>query len=426
MANEFDEDQFERDLEHRGRSRSRSFIVDDDDDNNGASHEDVDVTVPRERGRSQSFCSENGDDDDDNGNQSDKIAKAASLSKVYMKGSQPIDPNNLPPPKSGRKRNTKQQTGALSDKALNTLSEGLHNSARINKQNLSEEEMEELKMAKEEAENLKKEKEVKKPSASKRAFAFASKAKSSILNRALGNRLSSSKDEGSNSTAGSFTSHSSLSSFSGRKSNLSEPGKERKRQKLKLLLLGDSGVGKTSLLRVISGDKFSESMLATAGVDFKIRNIAIENYDVQLQVWDTAGQERFHRITATYYKGADGIILVYDVNDRNGFDNVGYWMNNIQQYSGNKLPAMLLVGNKIDLPNRAVSQDEGKSTSSQYHCRFLETSAKTSENVEDAVVTIATDALFLALNEGMSQKELLEKEKKYGRGGLHKENCVIS
>lgn len=311
----------------------------------------------------------------------------------------------------------------MSDKALNTLSEGLKGKANLK---VTEEELEEMKMAREEAENLKKEKEVKKPSASKRAFAFASKAKSTLMNRALGSRNSEGSSSISTTTSGSSISSDKSSSLVAKSISIdaSVPGQPRKRRKLKLLLLGDSGVGKSSLLRIMSGDKFSESMLATAGVDFKIRNIAIEDYDVALQVWDTAGQERFHRITATYYKGADGIILVYDVNDRNGFDNVGYWMNNIQQYA-NQLPAMLLVGNKIDLPHRAVSEDEGKATSNEYSCRFLETSAKTSMNVEDALMTVATDALFLSLNEGMSQKELLEKEKLYGRRGLHKENCTI-
>lgn len=405
---DFDNGQFELDLASRGRSRSRSFCAEDEEDSGGG------------RRRGQSFCSDSGQEEDDDGQQDQMIAKAANLSKVYMKGSQPVDPNNLPVSKSGgRKRQTKQQTGALSDKALNTLSEGLKGKANLNK--VTEEELEEMKMAREEAENLKKEKQVKKPSASSRAFAFARKAKSTLMHRASGNHRESLTSQSAS------IDDSDKSSSVGCKSitlDTSAPGEPRKRRKLKLLLLGDSGVGKSSLLRIMSGDKFSESMLATAGVDFKIRNIQIEDYDVALQVWDTAGQERFHRITATYYKGADGIILVYDVNDRNGFDNVGYWMNNIQQYA-NQLPAMLLVGNKIDLPHRAVSQDEGKATSDEYSCRFLETSAKTSMNVEDALMTVATDALFLSLNEGMGQKELLEKEKLYGRRGLHKENCTI-
>lgn len=158
------------------------------------------------------------------------------------------------------------------------------------------------------------------------------------------------------------------------------------------------GVGKTSLIRIFSGDTFSDSMLATAGVDFKLREMQIETEVVSLQIWDTAGQERFHRITATYYKGAHAIILVYDVNDKKGFDNVGYWMNNIQQYSSPNLPAMLLVGNKIDLPNRVIPPESGQLAAQKYHCRFLETSAKTSQNCDDALHTIVADALYLSLN----------------------------
>ncbi|GLE06102.1 hypothetical protein PINS_up015313 [Pythium insidiosum] len=198
-----------------------------------------------------------------------------------------------------------------------------------------------------------------------------------------------------------------------------------KRHKLKLLLLGDSGVGKTSLMRVFSGDEFSESMLATAGVDFKLRNIAIGDEEIALQIWDTAGQERFHRITATYYKGANGIVLVYDVSDKKSYDNVGYWMNNIRQYASPNMPAMLLVGNKIDLPNRVVGTEEGVATAKQYDVRFIETSAKTSENTNGALETIARDAFFMSLNPNVTQKTLMEKEKSL-LGRRNKENCVIS
>ncbi|KDO16763.1 hypothetical protein SPRG_17752 [Saprolegnia parasitica CBS 223.65] len=177
-------------------------------------------------------------------------------------------------------------------------------------------------------------------------------------------------------------------------------------------------------MRVFSGDEFSESMLATAGVDFKLRQLRLEDeHDVALQIWDTAGQERFHRITSTYYKGANGIILVYDVSDKRGFDNVGYWMKNIQQYSTPNMPAMLLVGNKIDLPTRIVPSEDGQAAASQYNCRFIETSAKTSENTSDALETIARDALIMTLNPSMTQRELLERER---RGKLTHDNCTIS
>jgi small GTP-binding protein len=133
-------------------------------------------------------------------------------------------------------------------------------------------------------------------------------------------------------------------------------------------------------------------------VDFKLRHISLDGEnEIALQIWDTAGQERFHRITATYYKGANGIVLVYDVTDRKGFDNVGYWMNNIKQFSGSTIPAMLLVGNKTDLPNRTVSSQEGQATAAQYNCRFIETSAKTSYNTNGALETIARDAFLMSV-----------------------------
>lgn len=357
----------------RGRSRSRSFIADEEE----TGTDDVDVEIeknirlrgrlrshsfsdyssgeeatPTSRRRSRSFVSENGSSSDEGeSSRQDAVAKATSMSKLYLAGSKPIDPNSLPKPK--QKRNTKKQTGALSKKALGALSEGLQSSVRLNDKQLTEAEVEENKLAEQEASQLKDDKAAKKTvTATSRAKQLANKA-AGFKSRFLGGMGSR-----SSTTDESIT---------------EAPPRPKKKHKLKLLLLGDSGVGKTSLIRVFSGDPFSESMLATAGVDFKLRNITIEEEEVALQVWDTAGQERFHRITTAYYKGANGIVLVYDVNDRKGFDNVGYWMNNIQQNS-QQMPAMLLVGNKIDLPNRAVSPEEGLAAASQYHCRFLGTS----------------------------------------------------
>ncbi|CAN0052102.1 unnamed protein product, partial [Choristocarpus tenellus] len=138
--------------------------------------------------------------------------------------------------------------------------------------------------------------------------------------------------------------------------------KENMRQKgdevdhtIRILLLGDSGVGKTSLMLRFSGDKFAPNLLSTAGVDFKVQTLDIRGRRVRCQIWDTAGQEKFHVITRAYYRGAHGIALVYDVTDTDSFRNVNYWMANIQtQAEAGQGIQKIILGNKIDLQERVV------------------------------------------------------------------------
>jgi len=116
---------------------------------------------------------------------------------------------------------------------------------------------------------------------------------------------------------------------------------------IKLLLIGDSGVGKSCLLLRYSDDSFTSSFITTIGIDFKIKSIIIETSKVKLQVWDTAGQERFRTITTAYYRGAMGILLVYDVTDENSFANVRNWMRQIDQNASANVNR-LLIANKCD------------------------------------------------------------------------------
>ncbi|KAI0927851.1 GTP-binding protein of the rab, variant 2 [Taiwanofungus camphoratus] len=121
----------------------------------------------------------------------------------------------------------------------------------------------------------------------------------------------------------------------------------------KLLLIGDSGVGKSCLLLRFAEDAFTDSYLSTIGVDFKIRTIELEGKTVKLQIWDTAGQERFRTIAAAYYRGAHGIVVVYDVTDNESFENVKGWLHEIERYASETVKK-LLIGNKSDLVERKV------------------------------------------------------------------------
>ncbi|CAB1099861.1 unnamed protein product [Ectocarpus sp. CCAP 1310/34] len=138
------------------------------------------------------------------------------------------------------------------------------------------------------------------------------------------------------------------------KENLRQKGDDFDRT-IRILLLGDSGVGKTSLMTRFSEDKFAPTLISTAGVDYKVQTLDINGKRVRCQIWDTAGQERFHVITRTYYRGAHGIALAYDVTDDDSFKNVNYWMANIQTHAepGHRMQKMIL-GNKVDIEDRAV------------------------------------------------------------------------
>ena len=157
----------------------------------------------------------------------------------------------------------------------------------------------------------------------------------------------------------------------------------------KLLLIGDSGVGKSSLLLRFADNTFTESFISTIGVDFKIRTLNIGGANVKLQIWDTAGQERFRTITSSYYRGAHGIIIVYDVTNPDSFNNVQKWVQEIERYATDSVQK-LLVGNKADLVSeRKVDAADAKDFASQLGLDLLEASAKNATGVEEAFVRLS-------------------------------------
>ncbi len=151
---------------------------------------------------------------------------------------------------------------------------------------------------------------------------------------------------------------------------------------IKILMIGDSSVGKTSIMMRYANDKFSSSFITTIGIDFITKNIEMSGKKVRLQIWDTAGQERFRAITTSYFKGANIILVIYDVSDESTFENVKYWLQTINDctsdYSG-----IILVGNKIDLEvTRKISYGEGAELAKKYNIEFFECSAKKNINVD--------------------------------------------
>ncbi|KAM9765887.1 ras-related protein Rab-8B [Menidia menidia] len=161
----------------------------------------------------------------------------------------------------------------------------------------------------------------------------------------------------------------------------------------KLLLIGDSGVGKTCLLFRFSEDAFNTTFISTIGIDFKIRTVDLDGKKVKLQIWDTAGQERFRTITTAYYRGAMGIMLVYDITNEKSFDNIRNWIRNIEEHASSDVERMVL-GNKSDMSDRRqVSRERGEKLAIDYGIKFLETSAKSSINVDEAFLTLARDIM---------------------------------
>lgn len=189
-----------------------------------------------------------------------------------------------------------------------------------------------------------------------------------------------------------------LAAATHQQTNQISPDSEPSRR-IKLLLLGDSGVGKSSLILRWTLDAFSPSMISTVGVNFKTRKILHNNEIVQVQVWDTAGQEQFHKITTSYYKGAQGIMLVYDVSDVKKLENVEYWIKNIKSHASDSVQ-VVLVGNKIDLrtsdPHRpCIDTERGKEIARRFSVPFFETSAKESSHVDEAFTTLVAQIIDL-------------------------------
>jgi len=180
---------------------------------------------------------------------------------------------------------------------------------------------------------------------------------------------------------------------------------------LKVLMLGDGGTGKTSLLLRYAESKFQQNLLSTIGIDFKVKHILVDGLRTKLQIWDTAGQERFRAITTSYFKGSHACMLVYDVTDRESFLNINTWTRQIRDH-GDLNTNILLVANKCDdSVNRNVSTLEGQKLAGENNVTYLEVSAKTNFQVVEAFNIIAVETKRRLLGEAKDLKGINLKEK---------------
>lgn len=155
---------------------------------------------------------------------------------------------------------------------------------------------------------------------------------------------------------------------------------------LKILLVGDTNVGKSSILLRFTDDTFDNEKCPTIGVDFKVKLISLNGVKVKLALWDTAGQERFRTLTPAYYRGAQGVILVYDVSNAQSFRQLDEWLQEVDRYATKPDIVKMVIGNKIDKESsdRVVSREEGLRFARRHRMLFLETSAKTAVGVQMA------------------------------------------
>lgn len=178
----------------------------------------------------------------------------------------------------------------------------------------------------------------------------------------------------------------------------------------KILTIGESAVGKTCLLLRFTDNTFNTDFISTVGIDFKIQICKIKEKMVKLQVWDTSGQERFKTITKTYYKGGDGILLVYDVTDRSSFMSLKNWMRQIELNAKENVPK-IMVGNKCDKTDRKVTYEEGEKVAKDFGVPFMETSAKEDINVNEVFknLTIRIMDQYDKLNINKDDKQMKDR-----------------
>ena len=176
-----------------------------------------------------------------------------------------------------------------------------------------------------------------------------------------------------------------------------------------VLLLGNSNVGKSSLFLRFVDDIWNDTFVPTIGVDFKIKTFDIDEKKIKMQIWDTAGQERFKNIIASYYRGAHGILLIYDVTDKDSFKNLSNWIIEIEKNSSKQV-LKVLIGNKTDLEDkRVVTYNQGKEFADTYGLKYIETSAKKNLNVNEAFETLGRE-LIIASEEKKITKQKQNKK----------------
>ena len=185
-----------------------------------------------------------------------------------------------------------------------------------------------------------------------------------------------------------------------------------KKPRVKLLILGDSGLGKSSILLRYTDDKFNHSHITTIGLDFKSKTIEIEGKQLELQIWDTAGHEKYRVITHTYYQGSSGIILAFDCSDQKSFDNVSKWVDQIRNNINDDIPKVLIAC-KVDRPDRKIPRSDGETLAATLKLQYFETSAKNNLGIDETFEYLARQCLDRGVGKSNGiQLDIFRKESK--------------
>jgi len=185
----------------------------------------------------------------------------------------------------------------------------------------------------------------------------------------------------------------------------------------KFTIIGDSSVGKSCLMMRFADDTFNESFITTIGVDFRFRTVTVQDKVVKLQIWDTAGQEKFKTITSSYYRNAHAVMIVYDVGEHTTFQNIDGWLQDIDKFCPETV-CKQIIGNKNDIPpeEREVSEQEARKFAEDRGIRYVETSAKTAENVERAFVEMVEQLIENKATDTRTMSALDHQEMHSGGG----------
>ena len=194
--------------------------------------------------------------------------------------------------------------------------------------------------------------------------------------------------------------------------------------KCQLLIIGNLNVGKTSIITRFTNGTFSQNYLATVGVDNYTKIETIDNKNVQIKLWDTAGQEKFKSLTKSFFRGAEGVILVYDITNLESFTDLKLWINSIKENLGEEKESIpsIIVGNKIDLGEREISLEEANKFCKDNNYEYFETSAKTGENIDKSFRALVKKILAAKSDDdGDKQQEgnikISSKDQKPKEGG---------
>jgi len=187
--------------------------------------------------------------------------------------------------------------------------------------------------------------------------------------------------------------------------------------KCQLLIIGNSSVGKTSILTRYSLKNFNENYLATVGLDFFSKDETIDNKIIRIKIWDTAGQERYKSFTKCFFQKAQGIMIVFDVTSKKSFNDLKFWIESLKTYKLEDISSfpIIIIGNKVDLPKREVTKEEANNYAREYHFHYYETSAKTGEGIDLAIRDLVKKVMNSEKKNGNNNIKLNQTKKKSGK-----------